>query len=322
MSTQTPLPHLDGDLPLDAFADDLLARLEAADAPAAARSRRTVQWLAAIAVAACLVGAVLVFASPRGSNPASVLQPGVHFPQTAPLILRNASLASARRPPLGPDQLLRVRMVRTSRVDGKVFTSVWTSWMAADGTARFLVQPSGHDNPVVWSDTRCTPRRCVTRSRDGSKPFVTGRARYGPGGVRAFTAAQLQRLPTDPKALLRAIEARAHAAGNVPGPSGDPWEDGFPLLVSPISPAVRSALFRAFSMLPGVHALGLRRIDGRKGVALARRVSVRPGSPAVALRVIVIDPHTGDLLAAWAFTGRHNVESDHRVYQASVVPVR
>ena len=39
MSTRTPLPHLDDDLPLEAFADDLLARLEAANAPAAVRPR-------------------------------------------------------------------------------------------------------------------------------------------------------------------------------------------------------------------------------------------------------------------------------------------
>ena len=317
MSTSTTLPHLDEDLPLDAFADDLRDRLRAADIPVAPRPRHVAQWLIAVAVAACVVGAVMVFASPQSRPQASVdaLQPG----QSAQQLLRAASLASTRRPQLGPGNILRVRMARTSRMAGRTFTTVWTSWMAADGTARFLVVPSGRASPISWSDTRCTPRRCITRYRDGSAPTVSGPARYGPGGPAAFTAAQLQRLPTDPRALLRAIEARAHAAGNAPGPSGDPWEDGFPLLVSPISPAVRSALFRAFSMLPGVENLGRRSIGGRQGVALARQVSVRPGGPPAAVRVIVIDPHTGELLAAWAYTGRHSLESDHRVYQTAVV---
>jgi hypothetical protein len=134
-------------------------------------------------------------------------------------------------------------------------------------------------------------------------------ARYGPG--RGFTATQLQRLPTDPERLLAVIVARARTGTGI---SRDPWEMGFPLLVAPLPPDVRAALYRGLARLPGVRRLGVERVGGRVGVALARRVHV---TAATVERVIVVDPKTGALLAARATVNHHL--SDRRVYSAAVV---
>jgi hypothetical protein len=135
-------------------------------------------------------------------------------------------------------------------------------------------------------------------------------AHYGPG--LGFTAPQLQRLPTTPKRLLAILRARAETGVGI---SRDPWELGFPLLVAPVPPQVRAALYRSLALLSGVHRIGVERVGDRTGVALVRRVRV---AGAMVKRVIVVDPKTGSLLAARATVdGRL---SDRRVYSAAVVP--
>ena len=86
------------------------------------------------------------------------------------------------------------------------------------------------------------------------------------------------------------------------------------MLVAPLPPDVRAALYRGLAQLPGVRRLGMERINGRAGVALVRRVRI---SGANVERVIVVDPHTGNLLAARATVdGRL---TDRRTYSTRVV---
>jgi hypothetical protein len=222
--------------------------------------------------------------------------------------LRSTATAAGRERPLAAGQYLRVRMLRWSRgSDGRLHRLVFTSWMAADGSARFLIEPdagSGLDR----TDEHCTPRRCLLHMA-GQPPQAMGVARYGPG--RGFTAAQLQRLPTDPVRLLAVIRARARTGT---GLNRDPWELGFSLLVAPLPPDVRAALYRGLASLPGVQRVGPERVGGHAGIALARRVRT-PG--ATVERVIVVDPTTGALLAARATVD--GLLTDTRVYAVAVV---
>jgi hypothetical protein len=225
------------------------------------------------------------------------------------MVLLRSATAVAHQEPLAPGEYLRLRMVRWSRSeDGRLHRVVFVSWMAADGSARFVIRPS-RGSEFEPSEERCTPVRCVLRAGAG-QPEALPAARYGPG--RGFTAAQLQVLPTRPERLLAVVRARA---GTGVGLSRDPWELGFPLLVAPVPPRVRAALYRGLALLPGVRRLGVERVGGRTGVALVRRVRV---AGATVERVIVVDPKTGALLAARATVdGRL---SDRRVYSAAVVP--
>jgi hypothetical protein len=124
----------------------------------------------------------------------------------------------------------------------------------------YVAEPVRRTLDFERSDTRCTPGHCVTRYADGSRSFA-GPATYGPGNSAGFSAPELQRLPADPAGLVRDIEERAARAGDRNGYSGDPWEAGYSLLVSPIQPDVRAALYRAFAMLPGVRVLGRERVE-------------------------------------------------------------
>lgn len=304
------LPRIDDDLSVERFADALLAKLETALSSPAPSVRTGSRRRLTIAGTAALVFSLAVLAglgglplggkgSPIGSAPA---------PATAAEVLRSTATAAGREQPLAAGQYLRVRMLRWSRgSDGRLHRIVFTSWMAADGSARFVIEPDAGSG-LERTDEHCTPRSCLLRVA-GQRPQVMGVALYGPG--RGFTAAQLQRLPTDPVWLLAAIRARARTGT---GLSRDPWELGFSLLVSPVPPDVRAALYRGLAALPGVQRVGAERVGGHAGIALARRVRV-PG--AMVERVIVVDPTTGALLAARATVdGRL---TDERVYAVTVV---
>jgi hypothetical protein len=304
------LPRIDDDLGVERFADALLAKLETAPAPPArsVRSRRRLRLTIAGTAAVVLSLAALAVlgglslgggGAPIGSAPA---------PATAAEVLLSTATAAQRERPLAAGQYLRVRMLRWSRgSDGRLHRILFTSWMATDGSARFLIQPDAGSG-LAPTDERCTPRSCLLRMA-GQRPQAMGVARYGPG--RGFTAAQLQRLPTSPVRLLAAIRARARTGT---GLWRDPWELGFPLLVAPVPPDIRAALYRGLASLPGVQRLGTERVGAHAGIALARRVRV-PG--ATVERVIVVDPTTGALLAARAtVNGRL---TDKRVYAVTMV---
>ncbi|MFI5049760.1 MAG: CU044_5270 family protein [Gaiellales bacterium] len=310
MAEQVTLTRIDDELHVDRFAEQLLAKLEAAsvaEVGGARGRRRPLVVVAAVAVAAAVavtIAALGALHRGSGASPVGSAPP----PASAVMVLLSAATASDRSAPLGPGQYLRVRMLRWTRdADGGLHLVTFTSWMAADGSARFLIYAGG-GSAFESSDQRCTAWRCILRVA-GAPPEALGPARYGPG--RGFTAAQLQRLPTDAGRLLAEIRARARTGI---GLSRDPWELGFPMLVAPLPPDVRAALYRGLAQLPGVRRLGMERINGRAGVALVRRVRI---SGANVQRVIVVDPHTGNLLAARATVdGRL---TDRRTYSTRVV---
>jgi hypothetical protein len=303
------LPRIDDDLGVERFADALLAKLETApSSPTRSVGRRrrvrlTIAGTAAVvlslAALAGLGGLSLGGGAPIGSAPS---------PATAAGVLLSTATAAQRERPLAAGQYLRVRMLRWSRgSDGRLHRILFTSWMATDGSARFLIQPDAGSG-LAPTDEHCTPRSCLLRMA-GQRPQAMGVPRYGPG--RGFTAAQLQRLPTSSVQLLAAIRARARTGT---GLWRDPWELGFPLLVAPVPPDVRAALYRGLASLPGVQRVGAERVGRHAGIALARRVRT-PG--ATVERVIVVDPTTGALLAAHAtVNGRL---TDKRVYAVRVV---
>jgi hypothetical protein len=304
------LPRIDDDLGVERFADELLAKLKTA-LPQPARSVRarrrprltiagTAFVVLSLAALAGLGGLPLRGGgAPIGARPA---------PATAAEVLLSTATAAQRERPLAAGEYLRVRMLRWSRgSDGRLHRILFTSWMAADGSARFLIEPDAGSG-LARTDERCSPRSCLLRMA-GQRPQPMGVARYGPG--RGFTAAQLQRLPTVPARLTAAIRARARTGM---GMSRDPWELGFPLLVATVPPDVRAAIYRCLAALPGVHRVGVERVGGHTGISLARRVRM-PG--ATVERVIVVDPTTGALLAARAtVNGRL---TDKRVYAIRVV---
>jgi hypothetical protein len=310
---QTPLlPRVDDDLAMPEFTERLLAALQhsaparRAEAPRSAHRR----WPRVLAACVLAIAALALLAPRLRDTPAGVsVGPA---PASAAEVLRSAARAAEGQPQLAPGTFLRVRMLRTVRTGTAISRSRWTSWMAPSGRARFLVEPlSG--TAFSRSDTRCTAAGCVIR--DGaSAPEQAPPARYGPG----FTARQLQRLPADPAALLRAIERRAAHASDPYGYRGDPWEGGFSLLVAPIQPRERAAVYRALASLPGVHVLGHEQVGNRHGIALERRVPASPGGAPAGWRVIVVDPHTGELLAARGYLGDHRL-TDSRVYTTAVV---
>jgi hypothetical protein len=320
-------PGIRDELGIEEFTEDLLLRLgrvrdEAAPRVIAERHGNRPGTAHRWGLIACIVvvaAATVIVLRPVG--PGTPPPVGGHLPTSAVVVLREAATVSARRRPLAPGQFLRVRMLRVSDAGTPghpvIERSVWTNWMATDGSAQFLIRPVGPGSDFERSDTRCTPGHCVTRYADGSRSFA-GPATYGPGNSAGFSAPELQRLPADPAGLVRDIEERAARADDRSGYSGDPWEAGYSLLVSPIQPDVRAALYRAFAMLPGVRVLGRERVEGRSGVALERRVSGIPGIRLAGWRVIVVDPLTGDLLAARGFYTRGHV-TDRRFYTVSVV---
>ena len=280
MSSTPLLPHIDDDVAAPEFTERLLDELLAAMPGAAPVTvpRRSGRRWAR-ALAACVI-AVAAFAllAPRLRDSPTGVGAGPATANAAQ-VLRTAAKAAGRQLPLAPGQYLR-----------------WTSWRATAGRARFLVEPlSG--TALIRSDTRCTAAGCEIRDA-GSAPEPAPPVRYGPG----FSARQLQQLPTDPAALLRTIERRARHAIDPNGYRGDPWEGGYSLLVAP---------------LPGVRVLGREQVGQRKGVALERRVPSPGGAPA-GWRVIVVDPRTGELLAARGYIGAHRL-SDSRVYHTAVV---
>jgi hypothetical protein len=302
------LPRIEDDLAVERFADALLAKLETALSSPTRPVRNPRRLRLTIAGTAAIVLALAALASlgdlPLGGRGAPI---GSAPAATAAEVLLSTATAAQREQPLAAGQYLRVRMLRWSRgSDGRLHRLLFTSWMAADGSARFLIEPDAGSG-LERTDEHCTPRSCLLRMA-GQRPQAMGVARYGPG--RGFTAAQLQRLPTDPVRLLAAIRARARTGT---GLSRDPWELGFSLLVAPVPPDVRAALYRGLAALPGVQRVGAERVGGHAGIALARRVRV----PGAVERVIVVDPTTGALLAARATVdGRL---TDRRVYAVTVV---
>lgn len=314
-------PTIDADLEIPEFTEQLLelllaqpvedhtARTAVVSAHRPTRSRRVTVVALAGAIAVIVVAAALA----GGARDIPGGGVGVNLsptPASAAAVLTRSARAVQLQPPLREGERLRVRMQRGRRLGRADVT--FTSWMAVDGAARFVVQPLDRAG-YQYSDTRCAPRRCVIHSAD-MKNEPEGPAVYGPGP--GFTAPQLQRLPTSPRSLLNVIVRQARLGGGVAAAPwrDDPWEAGFSLLVAPVQPDVRAALYRALATLHGVRVLGKTDVNGRVGVILSRRVQT--SGPSIR-RDIIVDPRTGALLAARAYVNGRL--SDWRTYETSIV---
>lgn len=133
----------------------------------------------------------------------------------------------------------------------------------------------------------------------GGHDVIFERARGLPIGLGMFSYRQLLRLPTNPHRLLRTLARaarRSSIARSAPrfGPAmlaSTEFEAIRGLLIAPLQPHVRSALFRAAALIPGVRYLGTQRdMLGRPGVAIGLnwRHAIRS--------TLIFDPRTAALL--------------------------
>ncbi len=101
-----------------------------------------------------------------------------------------------------------------------------------------------------------------------------------PIGHRGLSLSQVRALPTDPRALYRRLFGSGTAYNAV--------DDVRQLDSNPLGPSLRSALYRALAMVPGVRLVGeVRTLTGRLGEAI--------GADGEQL---IIDPRTG-LMLGW-----------------------
>ncbi|MFJ9585247.1 CU044_5270 family protein [Streptomyces acidicola] len=121
---------------------------------------------------------------------------------------------------------------------------------------------------------------------DGSTKVVVTAHAYAVGD-RTLGWNQLDKLPTDPKALA-ALLPSANSAG---GSAKSTFDNATALLgESPAGPDLRAALYRVLADLPGVKVTGpARDATGRTGTALEWKTT------SATVRLIV-NPKTGDLL--------------------------
>lgn len=175
------------------------------------------------------------------------------------------------------------------------------SWVGSAGEARVRDSPLGRPRFRSSSDRQ----RWLAAGSPAMNAYVGAddrilRGHEFPAGFPLFSYRQVQSLPTDPSALLdRLREALSAAfARRAPGLSLTPTIqrvaefntiDG--LLISPITPAVAAALYRAAAKIPGVRYIGTGTDPlGRRGVAVELDT---PGQH----RRIIFDPRTAALLS-------------------------
>jgi hypothetical protein len=172
-----------------------------------------------------------------------------------------------------------------------------TSWHSGQQPVSY---PGGY--PVQWNNplaatTAASPRSASWQVSDGTVGFVEG-------DLAGLTAAQFRQVSTRPrqvKALLRRYALRAHC--HYPGCSTVDqlvWAEALMLLQDPVSAPVRSATFKVMAGLPGVRLIGpMADPLGRRGYAIAPgRQYPNPGPRDFnPINVVMIDPHTGTLLA-------------------------
>lgn len=226
----------------------------------AVRRRRLALTLAGAAAAATL--AVLPLTSLGGGEPA---------PAEAAEVLVVASEAAAAQPDdaTGAPYWHTVsEHSSTGTADGAVFRR--ETWLSRSGPGLLL------DGGV-----------------DGSDPIGLPPATFVVGG-QSLDWDQLAALPTDPVAL------RSLLASGLPDNSRSREDELFGavgdlLRENPVPPAVRAALWRIASQIPGVVLVGdVTDQAGRRGTAV--EMTVDDGGGAQEVRRLVVDTTTGDLL--------------------------
>jgi hypothetical protein len=191
------------------------------------------------------------------------------------------------------------------------------AWRAAGAPANWhsgqpLSQKGGWlpGYPLEWTDTLTaattpSPRTASWQVSDGTVGYVEG-------NLPGLNAAQFSRLPASQSAIARLLRGYYEQTYCAQHPDqGNPrlrcatqdqltWDEAVRLLQDPVSPQVRSATFKVMAALPGVRVLGpVTDPLGRPGFALAPRDQAPNPAPEFynPLKVIVVDPDTGELLA-------------------------
>lgn len=158
--------------------------------------------------------------------------------------------------------------------------------------------------PVQWMDTLAattspSPTTASSTVSDGTVGYVEG-------DLPGLNAAQFSALPSSEPAIAKLLgdyyAQLRYCARNPKCSTKDQiiWAEAVMLLQDPVSAQVRAAAFRVMAGLPGVRSLGLMTDPlGRTGYALAPAGQDPNAVPQDfnPLRVILIDPHTGSLLA-------------------------
>jgi hypothetical protein len=159
--------------------------------------------------------------------------------------------------------------------------------------------------PDEWMDrlaatTAASARSATWQVSDGTVGYVEG-------DLTGLTAAQFRQMPTSPRAIaavLRHYYSQLHYCVQNPSQCATEnqiiWAEAVMLLQDPVSPRVRSAVFKVMASLPGVRVLGpMTDPLGRPGYALAPGGQDPNSDPQNynPTRVVMIDPLTGSLLA-------------------------
>lgn len=266
------------------------------------RPQRRRIWIAAGATGLAGVVAAAVIAgtwSGAGVSPAAAaLREAAAVAETQP---RVASLEAG-------DYYYVRQEVRRWQSDGAKLTE---TWLGADGSFR-------------------ERSRCLPANARGCTP---GELTLGPGeapenlpfGHQQITRSELAALPTDPQQLIEEVRMAAE-----PEPGGGPPVNVESFVVigdllqayPPAPPAVRSALYEAAALIPGVELLGPTTDKrGRQGTALAytmgdtRQVLVFDPSTAAVLEtseVLVRDSKINPGIEAPAGTLIHGVTTLHQ----------
>ena len=266
--------------------EQLVSQFEAAHAPPHRRAQRRRRPLVLAGVAAVLAGvAVAALVLPLGRN-------GGVSPAAA-AVLKHAARTAARQPvtaPPAPGQFVYTRS--ESKVEGTAVTHQQTinfyehvrreAWIGPDGSGR--IRESDSAPSFVTSADRAAwiaaGRPELTGDRNSDQT-------WGSGGLSYL---DLSKLPTDPGRLRQLIENRS-IEGGPPGDAETFTIIGDLLRETYAPPAVRSALYRIASELPGVELVGATSDHlGRPGTGIAYTSNGLSHE-------LIFDPQTSALLA-------------------------
>lgn len=160
--------------------------------------------------------------------------------------------------------------------------------------------------PVQWMDTLAATTS-ASPTTTASSTVSDGTVGYVEGDLHGLDAAQFAAMPTSQRGVAKVLDdyyAQLTFCSQNPGKCSTKdqiiWAEAVMLLQDPVSPQVRAATFRVMAGLPGVRTLGpMTDPLGRTGYALAPAGQDPNPVPQNfnPLKVILIDPQTGSLLA-------------------------
>jgi hypothetical protein len=277
------------------------------------RGRRR-RWVRPVGIAAGVLTAAVVAVILLVAGAGEVVRP------TAAQALERAArtaAASAAAPNLHAGEYWYVRAEGTAefpslldplvRGGGKSMTFIETSrpvitetWVGTERKARSRTLMRGPVEITSASDrARWQAAGSPSLDQPSSNDTIFTKVRGLPVGLGMLSYAEVRGLPTDPRALLTTLAVaarRSSTARSAPrfGPAIlalTEFRAISGLLVAPVDPAVRAALFRAAALIPGVRDLGTRAdAIGRRGVAVG--LDWRGGI----VSELIFDPRTAALL--------------------------